>query len=173
MHVRILALAFPLVLGVAGCQTSSKQSEGRPTASAPGSGSETSGASAPRDPMVRPGPSVKGHAEDKVVDGRISRVSGGSLSIESDRGETRILELAPQTLIRVNGQDASHADLQEGQPVRASYSEVEGRNVAVEVRAGEGATEEESSTYPGAAPVPNPADVRPGREPYRSTEGAR
>lgn len=163
MHVRSIALVFPLALGVAGW-TSSTQTTGGTSSGASESGSAGSAADSP---MSRPGPSVKGHAEDQVIDGRISRISGAEISVKSDEGETQVLEIAPETMIRVKGEEATRADLEEGQPVRASFSEVEGRNVAVEVRADETKPKsEESRLYPGAVPTPRPVDAPiGGREP--------
>ena len=141
-----IALAV-LVLGAACQHGSSSSGTGAGTASAgapdasqgaqqpSGGGAQASGPLS-QDPIMEPGPSIKAHASDDIVTGVISDVSGDAVSIESDRGETRTLSIVPQTTIRVDGHDASADDLAEGQPVRASFNEVEGEEVAVEIRAG-------------------------------------
>jgi hypothetical protein len=135
MHVRHIALAVPLVVLGMACMSSRSQSDRGGTATS--SSAEPSGQGGARDPMAVPGPSIKGHAEDQIVSGTISEVSAQSVSIQSTLGETKRLDIEPETSVMVDGLDASHAQLQEGQPVRASFSEVEGRQIAVEIRAGD------------------------------------
>ena len=57
-------------------------------------------------------------------------------------------QVVPQTTVQVDGQDARSADLQEGQPVRASYTDSEGRDVAVEIHAGQDASGGSSGALP-------------------------
>lgn len=172
MHVRSIALAVPLVLGMA-CTSTRSQSDRTASASTPA----PSASQPTRDPMVVPGPEIKGHSEDQIVSGTISSVSGDSLSIQSDRGETKQLHIAPETAVKVDGQDASHASLQEGQPVRASFSELEGREVAVEIRAGDPSyyTDEDASqlrTVPHQGPESGVQPPAPGATTPGSTPGA-
>jgi hypothetical protein len=100
---------------------------------------EASGSTASKDPIIEQGDPVKGHAEDSVVSGKIARVLRRSVVIVSDSGDQSSLLIVPETTIEVDGRDAHRSDLQEGQDVRASFDEVNGRNVAVRIRAGSGA----------------------------------
>jgi hypothetical protein len=79
---------------------------------------------------------MKGHADDRTVTGKLSKVSQDSVTIESGQGEKHELKLVGQTMIRMNGKDASRTQLQEGQEVRASFSEHGGQQVAVRIEAG-------------------------------------
>jgi hypothetical protein len=100
------------------------------------SGAPASGSPA-QDPIMEPGPSIKAHASDQIVNGVIAEVSEDSVAIESEQGDTKTLTVVPQTTIQVDGEEASFDDLEEGQPVRASFNQVEGEDVAVEIRAGD------------------------------------
>ncbi len=130
-------------------------SAGAGTSSSPSSSDAQAAGRAAQDPIMHPGPPVKAHAEDQVVRGVISDVSEDTVSIESDLGVTRTLTIVPQTTIRVNGEDASYDDLSEGQPVRAAFSDVEGEDVAVEIRAGELGAPSEPATPPDAGSSPH------------------
>jgi hypothetical protein len=73
-----------------------------------------------------------------------------------------MLHVVPQTSVTVDGRDAQAGDLQEGQPVRASFNDVEGQPTAVQIQAGQGATDSSGSTGTGTmsdpgtyAPDPN------------------
>jgi hypothetical protein len=79
---------------------------------------------------------LKGHASDRVLMGKVESVSSGSLSIESDMGDRRTLRVVPETIITVEGRDGAIADLKEGQPIRASFNEQDGSEVAVKIEAG-------------------------------------
>jgi hypothetical protein len=199
MNVHIRKLAFAMALA-AGCMSSGSQSrgttEGTPTSSAEpqgSSGAQGSQAStgtqrpqsgtAGQEPLMEPGPAIKGHAEDQVVSGQVGRVSAFSLVIESDSRGSTTLEIVPETTIVVNGQDGTYAELQEGQPVRASYSEVEGHDVAVEIQvqgtrsgsagstsggdlgtgsSGSGSSAPDSSSGPGSSGDTSPGSSTPG-----------
>lgn len=117
--------------------TASSSASGSDTAM--GSSAGTAGATASKDPIIEEGDPVKAHADDEVVSGKIVRVTRRVLVIESDSGDQRSIFLVPETDITVDGQDAHRSDLQQGQDVRASYSTINGRDVAVKVRAGEDA----------------------------------
>lgn len=193
MRIRTIALALPLVVGGAACSTTSSQRtqaaapppvaaterEGNAPAnrpeSQPGSGV---GATAPGQPMgtaasgsdVAAADDLKAHSDDDVISGTISKVSGHSLTISSDDGNQHTLQLVPQTSVMVNGQEAQTTDLQEGQPVRASFSSVEDRDVAVDVRAGsasgtgQSASPSDASGFqgtPGAGGMPGPGGGGP------------
>lgn len=186
MNVRAIALAVPLALGLA-CQTTSKQgSAGTATAPQPEpSDQQASGAPQPpdrqqpadqqqagtgeqagaaqqdlpsADPVIRPGPSIQGHAEDETVAGHIAEVSADELVIDTESGQAR-LQVVPETSIELDGMEASVEDLLEGQPVRASYDTVDGQEIAVKIRAGDMEEEEESDE---AADVSTPADSGTG-----------
>jgi hypothetical protein len=103
-------------------------------------GQQGAAGGAAQDPLMEPGPQIKGHAEDRVVTGQLGEVSPHSVSIRSSQGTTTTLELVPETSIVVEGREGSYSDLQEGQPVRASYAKVEGHDVAVEIHAGVGSS---------------------------------
>jgi hypothetical protein len=79
---------------------------------------------------------LKGHASDQVLSGKVQKVSKRSLSIRSDQGERHTLVIVPETLITIDGQDGKVTDIKQGQEVRASYNELQGRNVAVKIEAG-------------------------------------
>jgi hypothetical protein len=96
--------------------------------------------------MMHPGSDVKAHASDEVVSGRISKVSRSSVELESTDGKKKTLQLVPQTAIRVDGQDAQRSELKEGQEVRASFNKVDGKDVAVEIQAGQHGTSGSTGT---------------------------
>jgi hypothetical protein len=128
------------------------------------SSSASSGSTASRDPIIEQGDPVKGHAEDHVVSGKIARVSRRMVVIQSDAGERSSLFLVPETTIEVDGQDAHRSDLKQGQEVRASFDEVNGRNIAVKIRAGQGADK---------APSPDdPSYQGPSHEPNQGSSGS-
>jgi hypothetical protein len=122
------------------CASSGSQSRETGAMATPSSDSSRQGSAAAsttgQDPIMQPGPQVKGHAEDQVVTGLLGQVSPHTISIQSSVGDTTTLEIVPETSIVVEGRDGTYADLREGQPVRASYANVEGHDVAVEIHAG-------------------------------------
>jgi Cu/Ag efflux protein CusF len=159
MYVRAIALALPLALGIAACKTSRTQSESGRTASTESSRTspdQSTAAATPSQPGAGASASTSGtageagasaattpaHSDDLTVTGKVIRVSEGSVAIRSDMGEEKTLELVPQTMVKVDGQDATRTELKEGQEVRASFNQVEGRDVAVQIeaRAGAGST---------------------------------
>ena len=95
-----------------------------------GSGSMSSGSTASSEHGMR------AHSDDRIVRGRVTKVSEKSVEIQSAQGEAKTLQLVPQTSVKIDGQDAQQSDLEEGQEVRASFNSVEGKDVAVEIRAG-------------------------------------
>jgi hypothetical protein len=138
MNASMRKLALLLAVA-AGCSTTGSGSRDT-TAGTAGTGSTTgsqasTGGSAGQDPLMQPGPAVKGHAEDRVVSGQVGQVSAGSLVVQSDQGDARLLEIVPETAVTLDGREATYAELQQGQPVRASFSNVEGHDVAVEIHA--------------------------------------
>jgi hypothetical protein len=138
MNVRNIGVAVAVLLATA-CRTSGSQAhDGRTSSADRGQHGEATASRPGDDPLMTPaapGEAVKGHASDHVVSGSIDRLSAQGVSILSDRGELLQLEIVPETAISVEGRDATHLELREGQPVRASYNEVEGRDVAVEIHA--------------------------------------
>lgn len=122
--------------------TSSAMNQRNGSSSSMGSSSST-GASASssdvtRDPIMERGDPAKAHADDTVVSGKIAKLTHRQLVIQTDAGERKSLSIVPQTEFQVDGKDAHRADLKEGQDVRASFSQVDGKDVAVKVRAGHG-----------------------------------
>ena len=77
-------------------------------------------------------------------------------------GEEKTLELVPQTMVKVDGQDATRTELKEGQEVRASFNQVEGRDVAVQIEAREatGTGGSGSTTMTGQLDAARPAPAR-------------
>ncbi len=158
MRIFAIALAIPLAAGLA-CRTSSTQGSSGRTASAPaddGTGQAQAGAqagtAAPND--------VRAHADDHVVMGKLTQVASDSVTITTDQGDQTTLQVVPQTTVMVDGQEAQAGDLQEGQPVRASFNDTNGQSVAVEIRAGQGAlggerTIEDPGTYVTDPNTPN------------------
>jgi hypothetical protein len=151
MNLRISGLAVALAAFALACASTESQSRGTgamSTGTEPGSGQGSQASAgqqgaaggAAQDPLMEPGPQIKGHAEDRVVTGQLGEVSPHSVSIRSSQGTTTTLELVPETSIVVEGREGSYSDLQEGQPVRASYANVEGHDVAVEIHAGVGSS---------------------------------
>jgi hypothetical protein len=84
----------------------------------------------------------------------VTKLSQRSIEIRSEMGEAKTLQLAPETSFLIDGRDGRRTDLQEGQEVRASYSEVEGKDVAVEIRAGHGAGTGSGSGQSGSSSMP-------------------
>lgn len=162
MYVRAIALAIPLALGIGACKTSRTQSESGRTASTESSRAspdQSTAAATPSQPGAEASASTSGaageagasgaygssagtmtppaHSDDLTVTGKVTRVSELSVAIKSDMGEEKTLELVPQTMVKVDGQDATRTELKEGQEVRASFNQVEGRDVAVQIEARE------------------------------------
>ncbi len=103
---------------------------------------------------------LKGHASDQVIMGRIADASESSIVIESTSGDRHTLSLVDQTVVTISGRDSSASSLQPGQDVRASFNEVEGRNVAVRVEA---TPLPGSDTYtPASPPGTSPTESAPG-----------
>ncbi len=164
MYVRAIALAIPLALGIGACKTSRTQSESGRTASTESSRAspdQSTAAATPSQPGAEASASAStsgaageagasgaygssagtmtppAHSDDLTVTGKVTRVSELSVAIKSDMGEEKTLELVPQTMVKVDGQDATRTELKEGQEVRASFNQVEGRDVAVQIEARE------------------------------------
>lgn len=179
MHIRAIALALPLVMGIAACKTSSTQStrggetastseprsdQDRTASSGTYGGTDTS-SSAPGSATSTGTPGIggdatasgtaggaygtgttsgtaaaeeelKGHASDEILSGRVTMVSSREIAIESAQGEKKTLQVVPETVVTIDGRDARPSELQEGQEVRASFNTVEGRDVAVQIKAG-------------------------------------
>ncbi len=128
---------------------------------------------------------VKAHSVDQVVSGKISKVSGNELTVSTDGGTDRTLQLVPQTMVTVDGNQATTGDLKEGQQVRASFDVVGGQDVAVEIQAGKNAQNQTGANFqgaPGAGGWPEPMtgagkinggsgnvndQLKPGSEPQR------
>lgn len=164
MNVRAIALAVPLALGMACMHSQGQGAMGsastapsqQPQASAGGAGAVT------QDPIMQPGPAVQGHAGDEIVAGRIADLGSDTISVETQQGGTRTLQVVPETDIRVDGRDASFQDLAQGQDIRASFDTVGGQDVAVKIHAGQlGASQGGTGSAPtdqGAAAPPAPGD---------------
>jgi Cu/Ag efflux protein CusF len=168
MNVRVIAVAAAAVLA-AGCKTSGSQSRGGTAQASPPSDAQGGAAGqAGHDPLVEPGPEIKAHASDQIVSGQIGEVSPSSVTVETDLGDMKVLEIAAETEITVAGHDATAAELQEGQQVRASFNEVDGREVAVKLEVDSASPLESMgsppASEPGTSAIPepgSPSDVTP------------
>jgi hypothetical protein len=69
------------------------------------------------------------------VHGRLSAVSEDEITIRSEAGEQK-LKIVPQTAVTLDGEEAQRSELKEGLPVRASFLEHGGEQVAVRIEAG-------------------------------------
>jgi hypothetical protein len=162
MKTRAIALAVPLAFGMACTHTGQTGAAARPPSEEQQASGGGAGAPLARDPLMRPGPSIQGHSDDQIVTGQVAEATGSSVTIQTPQGEHRTLQIVPETAIEVDGQDASSADLAEGQPVRASFDVVEGQEVAVKIRAGD-----------AAAGATSPADAGTGSSDTTNQEPAR
>jgi hypothetical protein len=173
MNVRAIALALPVALAAGSACSHTQQGTSSTGGMGEPSERQASGGAAgqeplAQDPIMRPGPAVQGHAGDEVIVGRLASADGDTISIETVQGDTRTLEIAPETWVLLDGQDASAQDLTEGMPVRASYDEVDGAQVAVKVYAGETASGASgthgtgSSSDQGGTAEPGATDSGPG-----------
>jgi hypothetical protein len=157
MNVRAIVLAVPAALAV-GSACSHAQQTGASSLPSDRQAAGERREPLAQDPLMQPGPAVQGHAGDEVVVGRIASAADDAITIETAQGETRTLQIAPETWVTLDGEDASAQDLTEGVPVRASYDEVDGEQVAVKVHAGvaipraqgTGSSSQESTGEPGA-----------------------
>jgi hypothetical protein len=148
ISVRAIALALPAVLGLACTHARSRPET---AAAEPQGTTEEQEAAAMEHPP--------GHAADRMVSGRVTRISSYSVSIEPMMGEERTLEIVPQTVVTVDGRQATPLELTEGQEVRASFNQVEGRDVAVRIESlnaadqgGSGMPEEGTEESPTGSP---------------------
>jgi hypothetical protein len=91
------------------------------------------------------------HSDDEMVSGKLTKVSARSIAIKSEMGEEKTLQIVPQTTVTIDGRDAHQSDLKEGQEVRASYNHVEGKDVAVEIKAGVSGSTGSSGSMQGGA----------------------
>jgi hypothetical protein len=163
MRIHALLLGVPAAIGLA-CSTPQSSSSARTSerattdaaASAPAATSPP--ARAEMDAQAGASSDLKGHASDMVITGRVAQSDGRTLTIQSADGTQRALHVADQTVVTIDGRDAHIADLSPGQDVRASFNEVDGREIAVKVEA-MGATGTGSSGYtPGTPPGAQPPD---------------
>lgn len=198
MYVRAIALALPLVLGIAACKTSSTHGSGQTASTEPSQSSQNQTTTSPDRPEAEAGATASGtattdsptasggvsgtmsgtaeatpHSDDETVTGKVTSITESSVAIQSDMGEEKLLELVPQTMVKVDGQDASRTDLKEGQEVRASFNHVEGRDVAVQIEARESAGS--TGTMPGdttGTGTSDPAGSTGTTDPASPTESA-
>ncbi|ACG75052.1 hypothetical protein AnaeK_3841 [Anaeromyxobacter sp. K] len=168
MRIHALLLGVPAAIGLACSTPSSRSSAHTSSARTSQRASTDAAASAPAatNPAARAeegaqagaSSDVKGHASDQVISGRVAQSDGSTLTIQSADGTQRSLHVAAQTVVTVDGHDARISDLAPGQDVRASFNEVDGREIAVKVEA-MGATGTGSSGYtPGTPPGAHPPD---------------
>jgi hypothetical protein len=137
MNARAIALVVPLALGTACTHAGQSGAMSRGEPQEPSAGSTASSAPLAKDPIMQPGPAIQGHGEDQIVFGRIAEATGSQVTIQTPQGEKRTLQIVPETMVQLDGQDAASQDLAEGQPVRASFDVVDGQEVAVKIRAGD------------------------------------
>jgi hypothetical protein len=71
------------------------------------------------------------------------------------------LEIVPETAITVEGREATQLELREGQPVHASFNDLDGKEVAVEIQA-----------LPSQRSVGSSGTGRTGETPHPSAPGA-
>lgn len=139
MYARMFAVVT--ALGLAASQASAnegRKEQQRSQAPSQGEGkSRSSGGQARQEPMMQPGPGIKAHASDQIVQGRVASVSKDSVTIEGRGGQSKSLRLAPETVI--DGKAGNRSALKEGQQVRASFTDVDGKSVAVEIKPGKDA----------------------------------
>ncbi|WP_242346727.1 hypothetical protein [Anaeromyxobacter terrae] len=136
MQIRKMALALPLAFGVA-CSTSHANRTARTEGTAGSTATAQTGTYGTPGSSTAAGSSdIKGHDSDKVLMGKVAEVSSSSLSIQSDMGDSRTLQVVPETIVTVDGREGHISDIQQGQEVRASFNEQDGKQVAVRVEAG-------------------------------------
>ncbi len=148
MPVRTIALALPAVLGLA-CMHARNRSQAAAPPQLP-----------PEEQQAATQPGMEGHAADQVLSGRVTKTSIDSVSLQSPMGEERTLEIVPQTVVTVNGREATPLELKEGQEVRASFNQVNGRDVAVKIESvaggagqgGAGTPEQGTGESPSGSP---------------------
>jgi hypothetical protein len=153
---RKVALAMSLGLGIA-CQTT----RGERTASVPTTteaGQEQQETTAQRELEEE-------RAGDLVFTGTVSDVYDDTVFVVNELGRTELIQVVPETDVIVSGREAQLSEIQEGQEIRASYEEREGRNVAVRITAGEPGTmqqREPSTIEEPAAPRPEEGATESG-----------
>jgi Cu/Ag efflux protein CusF len=71
----------------------------------------------------------------EILEGSVKKVDPGAGTLQVTAGPlgNRILEVAEDTLIAVDGRQATLADLQEGAKVKAAYESRDGKNVATRI----------------------------------------
>lgn len=126
---RSIAIALPLALGLACSHGRSSQAQAEPSAQ------QREPAQAAQDISPTPAEPLAGHSDDLMLSGRVLDVTPESVSIDTRDGQTKTLEIVPQTVVTLDGQSATPADIQQGQEVRASYNTQDGRDVAVTISA--------------------------------------
>lgn len=136
MKARAIALVVPLAVGIACVHTGQTASTQPPPGERQAAAGATGGAPGARDPLMEPGLAIQGHGEDRIVAGRIAAATGSEVTIQTPQGDKRTLQIVPETMIQLDGQDAASEDLVEGQAIRASFDDVDGQEVAVKIRAG-------------------------------------
>jgi hypothetical protein len=94
---------------------------------------------------------VRDHAGDKIVRGRLSAVSADEITILSGSSEQK-LKIVPQTALTLDGKEVQRSELKEGLPVRASFLEHGGEQIAVRIEAGRGADAAPRRPAQGEAP---------------------
>ncbi|HEY6099892.1 MAG TPA: hypothetical protein VIW03_10710, partial [Anaeromyxobacter sp.] len=156
-----------------GSSASTSDSSTGPYVPSPSADTATgSGATAAQDPLMQPGDRIKAHSDDNVVSGKIARVSRRMVVIETDAGEQKPVFIVPETQIQVDGQDAQRSDLKQGQDVRASFNNVDGRDVAVVIHAGAeaNASPDDPNAAPGASSPSSPGMDSSGSSPSGSRQ---
>ncbi|WP_242341200.1 MULTISPECIES: hypothetical protein [unclassified Anaeromyxobacter] len=141
MQIRKMALALPFAFGIA-CSTSHANRTARTEGTTPATASETTARSGTQSDTygtsgsaTAQSPDIKGHDSDKVLMGKVASVSSNSVSIQSDMGDSRTLQVVPETIVTVDGRTGQISDIQQGQDVRASFNEQDGKQVAVKIEA--------------------------------------
>jgi hypothetical protein len=128
MEVRKIALVLPLALGIAACRHTSSQS------AKTAQGAET-GTAAAAQGAYGTGAASTPSGNTGILTGRAADVSPSSLSIQTDAGTRETLSVVPETIITIDGREGHLSDITQGQDVRASYNDVQGKKVAVKLEA--------------------------------------
>jgi hypothetical protein len=93
-------------------------------------GSSATGSSAGEDS------GAAGHASDKHVSGKVTKVSKDEVTITPKKGSPMTLQMNDQTSVKIDGKDAKPSQLKAGQWAKASFQEEGSQEVAVTIEAG-------------------------------------
>ncbi len=98
-------------------------------------GSTDQGSQGSSDQGSAMGSTEMGHSDAEMVKGKLSKVSSQEISITPKGGQAKILKIAKETVVTLNGKDAKPSQLKPGQWVRVRYEDQGGDEVAVMIEA--------------------------------------